>query len=108
MIESGFNLDSQDVEKFNPVHNWIKYEALADAAVQKQEQSHYGYEFYSAEYVIEKSIAFNNPWQTSKNGVGRAHLSLLKFGRKTPSAALQDGYCNLNTLFKIISIFTFF
>ena len=89
VIEKGFNLDFQDVDTFHPVHNWVKYMALASA--EQPQTAHYGYPFRPAEFVLGSSVAFNNPWQTSMPQKGgtvwtRSNLRIVHSGIKSCQA----------------------
>lgn len=65
IIPEGRAGDFLDVHVMHPVHNWVSIEELSESGEPATGSINYGYQYLTASEVIEKSVAFNNPWATS-------------------------------------------
>ena len=68
VIQAGCSGDFQNVETFHPVHNWVPSSALLKDPVIAGFPKKFDYAFNTAATVLRKSVAFNNPWQTTMPG----------------------------------------
>ena len=81
LIEKGYSGDCQEVVTFHPVHNWVPLSALQDPR-QETVGEKFRYAYNKAEFVLQKAVAFNNPWQTTMPGKGATNarcVSKLEF-----------------------------
>ena len=57
--------NSLEVSLFHPIHNWESRELLCRKEVPVNAK--FGYEHMSADEVLRESVAFNVPWQSSRD-----------------------------------------
>ena len=70
MIAHGFSSDFQPPIRYHPCHNWVTLQTLRNPQKEANamRKPSYGFEYNPAELVISKSVALNNPWQTTMPG----------------------------------------
>ena len=75
MVESGFGGDFQPPMRYHPCHIWVPLSTLIDPQKeQKQLDTYqYGWPYHTAEEVVQETVAFNNPFQTSAPGKSKEH-----------------------------------